>query len=353
MVGDVIVADATVHAYNWSEENYAIPIASMTTAAGVGFHGWLTTDEASKLTEAEFRRNWLAKELEQALFFESPVDIAAHHGTPIWDYYKDGHSDTNKGIELRELQPDRTIVYGAVNPFHGERCLRDVERLVKEHNVDGIKVYAARYDQGKTYEQRLDDPEFGYPFIEKCLELGVRVIATHKAVPFGPVRSEAYNVRDLPEVCAVFPEMNFEIVHAGFAFVEDTAFLAGFPNVWLNLEFSAALVTKAPRRVAEFVGHFATMGGADRILFSTTCTLLHPKFVIEEFMKLEMPEDLIEGFGYPEITPELMRGFMGENYLRLHQIDPNEFRARVADDAVSRAQAGELPAPWSHLRGEA
>ncbi|MBV8258050.1 MAG: amidohydrolase family protein, partial [Actinobacteria bacterium] len=268
----MIVADATVHAYNWSKENYAVPIADRTTAAGLGFHGWLTTDEASKLTEAEFRHDWTAEELEKALFYESPVDLAGHHGTPIWDYYKDGHSATEKGFQLRELQPNRTIVYGAVNPFHGQKCLEDVERLV-EQGVDGIKVYAARYDQGVTYEQRLDDPEFGYPFIQKCVDLGVRVIATHKAVPFGPVRSEFYNVRDLPEVCAVFPQMNFEIVHAGFAFVEETAFLAGFPNVWLNLEFSAAIVTKAPRRVAEFIGKFATMGGADKILFSTTCAL--------------------------------------------------------------------------------
>ena len=141
---------------------------------------------------------------------EAGVDLAAYHGTPIWDFYKDGHSDTEKGFELRSRNPDRVLVYGALNPFEGKKALDDLDYLVKEKGIDGIKVYAASYKDGLTYSQRLDDRTFGYPLIEKALSLGVRVIATHKAMPFGPVRSEPYGVSDIPEPCALFPEMNFE-----------------------------------------------------------------------------------------------------------------------------------------------
>jgi predicted TIM-barrel fold metal-dependent hydrolase len=345
----MILCDGVVHGYNWTPENWAVPEAAMGAAAGAGFHSFLTPDDSTRLSQEEFLRDWKPEELEEILFAESPLDLVAHHGTPIWDFFKDGHSDTEKGFELKKKNPNRVLVYGAANPFEGDKALRDLEELA-DRGADAIKVYAARYQEGRTYEQRLDDPEFGYPFIQKALDLGIKVIATHKAMPFGPVRSAPYGVQDLPEACSIFPEMTFEVVHTGFAFVEDTAFLAALPNCWFNLEAAVSLIYNAPRRFAEFIGLFMQSGAADRIVFASGCTLAHPRPLIEKLLEFEMPEDLVEGFGYPQMTDEIKRGILGENYLRMHGIDKDSFLASIEDDQWSQRQQAGLAEPWSHHR---
>ncbi|HEX4579255.1 MAG TPA: amidohydrolase family protein [Candidatus Dormibacteraeota bacterium] len=352
MIDDMIIVDATVHGYNWTPENWAIPEARITSQAGPGFHASVTRDDAYRLTAEEFGRNWQADELEEVLFLESPVDLAVYHGTPIYDFYKDGHSDTTKGYTMRDRSPNRVLVYGGLNPYDGKKALQEMERMVGEHGVNGIKVYAATYSGGKTTEVALDNPQLGYPFIEKALDLGVKVIATHKAIPFGPVHPAPYGMRDLPEVCAMYPEMNFEVVHSGFAFVEETALVIGsLSNVWLNLEVSASFVINSPRRFAEFIGKFLASGAEDRIIFSSGCAFVHPRQTIEAILDFDMPEDLVSGYGYPRLTSEIKRKILGENLLRLHGISGNDLRARIADDEWSRRRAtlGEVE-PWSHLR---
>ena len=351
MIDDVFVADAVVHGYHWGPDNFAIPEAAMTSAAGFGFHQILSPDSPARLTEDEFVRDWPTEDIEEALFVETGVDLVCYHGTPIYDFYRDGHSATHKGLEWKAREPDRVLVYGAANPMEGAAALRRLEELA-DQGVDGIKVYAARFYQGHTIAQPLDDPEFGYPFIEKALDLGLRVIATHKAIPFGPVRAEPYSVGDLPQACARYPEMNFEVVHAGFAFLEETALLAAsFPNVWLNLEVCGSFAAVAPRRFAELIGPFLQYGAGDRILFATGCPLVHPLPAIRAVLDFEMPPDLVSGMGYPPLTPEVKRDILGANFLRLHGIDEKSYSTKVEGDrwAVARREAPDTE-PWSHLR---
>ena len=351
MIDDVFVADSVVHGHNWGPSNFAIPEAAMTSAAGFGFHQFLSPDPSARLTEREFIRDWPTEDIEEALFVESGVDLACYHGTPIYDFYRDGHSATHKGLAWKAREPDRVLVYGDANPMEGAAALRRLEELA-EQGVVGIKVYAASFYQGRTLPQPLDDPEFGYPFIEKALDLGLRVIATHKAIPFGPVRAEPYSVGDLPQACARYPEMTFEVVHAGFAFLEETALLAAScPNVWLNLEVSGSFVLVAPRRFAELLGPFLQYGAEDRILFGSGCPVVHPLPTLRAFLDFQMPEDLVAGMGYPEVTPEVKRKILGLNFLRLHGIDPEAFLKNVEGDrwAVARGATPNAE-PWSHLR---
>jgi predicted TIM-barrel fold metal-dependent hydrolase len=348
---DMFLVDAVVHAFNWTQDNFAIPEARGIAETSVDYHRMLTRDDASRLTRDEFLRNWQAEQVEAALFVESRLDLIAYHGTPIFDFWKDGHSATSKGLELRERNPGRVLVYGACNPFDGEAAIRRLESLVERDRVDGIKMYAARYADGKTYAQPLDDPEYGYPFIERAGELGVRVIAVHKALPFGPVRSEPFGVTDISEPCASFPDMNFEVVHAGYAFLEQTAFLAGMPNVWFNLENTAALLMCAPRRFAEVIGTLLASGAGDRIMFASGCALVHPAPLIKAFLEFEMPPDLVQGYGFPELTDDIKAGILGENFLRLHDLTVDTVREKVKGDRWERLRVDAgCPEPWSDLR---
>jgi hypothetical protein len=66
-----------------------------------------------------------------------------------------------------------------------------------------------------------------------------------------PYRSSAAcATSDIDAAAAAFPALQFEVVHGGFAFIEETAFqLARFANVWVNLETTSNLCGSQTGRV--------------------------------------------------------------------------------------------------------
>lgn len=351
MRGDTLVVDGVVHAYNWTEENAANPLGVGFSQAGYGLHYLMSPRDEHLLSAEEFISDWSDETVEQVVFGETDVDIAVYHSTPLHDYYKDGLVSLKKGVAFKDRNPDRVILYGYLNPLDGQAALEHMEHQVRDYGVQGIKLYPARYYQGRTLPERLDDPKFGIPMIEKALELGVKVIAVHKAIPFGPTQSVYYQLNDFDEVAAQYPEMNFEVVHAGFAFLEETCFLLGrFPNVYVNLEVTASLAINNPRKFAEAIGNFLYWGGEDRIIFATGCSFVHPQPVIDALMDFEIPQDLIEGYGLPQITEEHKRKILGANFCRMHGIDVDNLKARIADDQWAKQKANGRRAPWSAIR---
>lgn len=354
MINGMIVADATAHAYNWTPENLVLPDSARIVQGSYRFHERFTKDNPElRLTEGEFSQDWQADHISDALFYETGVDLIGYHGTPIYDFFRDGHSANHKGYELLAKHPGRVIAYGAIDPWSfdsPQQIEEEVDRLA-EAGVSGLKLYAARFIDRRTVANPLDDEEVAYPMIERALARGISVVASHKAIPIGPVRSQPYGVDDVPAAAAMFPDMRFEIVHSGMAFVESTAFLASaHPNCVFNLETSFAILTLQPRRFAEFMGVLLGAGAQDRIFYASGFSLSHPSLALRAFLDFEMPRDLVEEMGRPELTAEIKEKILGLNYLALHGIDADEFRTRIADDDVSRRQAAGLEAPWSNVR---
>jgi predicted TIM-barrel fold metal-dependent hydrolase len=350
MLGDWIVADAVIHGFNFSEENWAAPeTAELLTGSGRA-NAVRSDDDASRLGPGGRFRNWQPEDLEEVCFLESGIDLVAYHGVPLWYHFKDGVSDYRKGLTLRERSPGRVLVYGPVNPREGRKAWDEMRRLVEEDGVDGIKVYGADYQPGgRVYPILLNDREFGLPLIEKAIDLGVKVIAAHKMLPpIGPFA--AYGVQDIADPAGLYPEMNFEIIHSGMAFVEDTAMLAFHPNVWFTMESTAVFVQKMPRRFAHFVGAILDNGGSDRLMFASGTTLVHPRPLIDAIAAFEMPEDLRRDHGYPVFDDIAKEKVLGLNFMRLHGIDPADARKTATTDHWSGRQATPLPAPWSQIR---
>lgn len=101
----------------------------------------------------------------------------------------------------------------------------------------------------------MDDPEIAFPVFERARQLGIKVVAVHKALPLGPVPMEHYKVDDIDRAAIAFPGLNFEIVHGGMAFLEETAWqLARFQNVYVNLEITSALLRTRPLAFAQALG---------------------------------------------------------------------------------------------------
>jgi uncharacterized protein len=351
VLGDWIVADAVVHGFNFSQPNWNAPETEQLLTGNGRANAVRSEDNASRLGPGAKFRNWQPEDLEEVCFLESPIDVVAYHGVPLWYHFKDGVSDYHKGLAMRDHSPGRVLVYGPVNPRQGRKALDEVTRLVEEDGVDGIKVYGADYRSGgRVYPISLDDPEFGFPLIEHCIALGVRVIAAHKMLPpIGPFA--ANGVSDIADPAGRYPEINFEIIHSGMAFVEDTALLAFHPNVWFTMESTAVFVQKMPRRFAQFVGAILDNGGGSRLMFASGTTLVHPRPLIDAIAAFEMPEDLRRDLGYPEFTDEIKRDVLGRNFLRLHGIDEQDMRKiTVSDDWHDRRIALGDVEPWSLVR---
>ena len=67
-------------------------------------------------------------------------------------------------------------------------------------------------------------------------------------------------------------------------------------------------------------------------------------------MAFEMPEDLRDGYGYPELTLEIKRKILGENMAQLHGIEIEQAKSRIKDDEWSRLRAKGKAEPWSKHR---
>lgn len=285
--------------------------------------------------------------LISALFYESQVDIACFHGLPMWGIFKD-YSPTSIGLEIRAQYPHRMLVYGPISPFDGvAKCLDELERQAAEWAVNGIKLYPVDLIDGELRSYSMADEKLLYPIYQKCLDLGIKVVGVHKAVPLGIATMDPFRVGDVDYAARDFPDLNFEIVHAGLAFLDESALqMARYPNIYVNMEVTAQYAIKHPRKFGQIMGEFLLAGGEDKLLFGSGCSFTHPRPVIEAFANYVMPRDLVEG-GYPELTTEAKAKILGQNFARLHGLDVPGIRAKIdADDIEAEKRQRGLRAPW-------
>ena len=173
----------------------------------------------------------------ETMFLESDTDLVCVHSTPIYDAYHDGLVSIEKGADLKRRYPDRTVWYATADVLQGERALKSLEYQVTELGAVGIKLYPAQYYRGRTRYWRMDDYTVAFPVFELAQELGVKNVAVHKAQPIGPVATDALRVDDIGHAAGAFPDLNFQIVHAGFMFLDECKFLLlNYPNVYATLE---------------------------------------------------------------------------------------------------------------------
>jgi predicted TIM-barrel fold metal-dependent hydrolase len=211
--------------------------------------------------------------------------------------------------------------------------------------VDGLKLYPAFFFDGDALAWRLDDEDFATPLLEAAQDLGVCNVAVHKAVPVPPAPDEAFRIDDLDAPLERFRGINFQMVHAGVVFLPEACrLLARHPNLYANLESSFAYILSKPRRFADILGSLLAAAGPDQLLFGSGINLVHPRPLLDAFAAFEMPEDL------PVLTDEIRAKILGGNALRIHGLDADDIRRRIADDEFERQKTGG-PAPyWSRLR---
>jgi len=352
---DVFVLDAISHAYSFSPENRVGGSYPDNIAEGVyQMHVLFTPPDRPDLVldRQTFNTRICDAEVEgRSMFAESHTDACIYHELPLFGYFRDGGSPLSVGVEMRERWPSRVFLYGGISP-HQPGALERVEELVDEYKVSGIKLYPHDLVAGELRSFRMDDADLLFPIFERAQKLGLRTVAIHKAIVMGQVPIEPYFPFEVGEAAKAFPDLTFEIVHGGWAFLEETVFLIQwYPNISVSLEGTSALLLKAPRKFAEIIGTIMAAGGAQRINWGIGGAVLHSRIFEEAFWNFEFPPDLVEDYGMPPLTEDVKRGILGLNAARQLGVEVEDLKKHFGGDEFSKPR--ELAAPWSCLKAHA
>lgn len=347
---DLFVIDAVAHALDASDESRNRNRYSQSVVDGNYKWQWALMPDPYRLPAERYFQSVSPEALCSALFAESQTDMACFHTLPMRGIFKD-FSPIAVGEAIREQYPHRMVLYGAASPIDGSEMLEDLERQVEEHGIIGVKLYPVDLVDGELVDYSLADQDLVYPLLEKCRELGIKVVAIHKAVPLGISPTDPFRMGDVDHAARDFPDLTFEIVHGGYAFLDEMSMqVSRFENVYVNLEVTCQLLPKHPYKFAQIIGELMVASGSRQIVWGTGCSFTHARPLLEEFLDFEMPAEMVENWGYPALTREDKAAILGGNFARVHGLDVDGLRAKVSDDDLEREKLESgLKAPWSEL----
>lgn len=353
MIDNYFVINAVAHAYNLEPANIRNRPGQLLSDMLWGLHETWSPPN-SRMTYEEFTSDWTVDALAQALFVEADVDVASTHTLRLDSYFGDGLAAREKTVEAATKYPDRFLAYIGVDPTAGlATCLREIDEQMEElpHAV-GLKMYPAQVEPDRSW--RLDDPDLAFPIIERAIEHGLKTVAIHKAAPLGPVPMNPYRIDDVDGAAGRYPEMNFEIIHAGLAFTRETSLaLSRYANVYANLEVTSLLLLKAPHQFEEIMADFIFWGGPDKIIFSDGSMFAHTQSFLEAFTEFQFSERTCEGLGVAPLTREDKAKILGLNYARIVDLDVEAAKSKIADDQFSTARLVEpRPDPYAAWKKE-
>lgn len=256
----------------------------------------------------------------------------------------------------------RLMLHGRVNP-NQPGDVEDMERL-KGFGVTAFKTYTQWGPSGDGFWMTDD---VGIAFVEKARKLGVRNIAIHKGLPFGPKSYEHSTCRDIGSIAKRFPDMNFLIYHSGYvagrpegpydpkrtdgvdALVTSLLEAGVKPNsnVYAELGSTWRFVSmRDPTSAAHLMGKLFKYVGEDNVLWGTDSIWYgSPQDQIQAFRTFQISEELQARHGYPRITPELRRKVFGLNAAKPYNLDLSTLRRYTAVDGVAREKANYAERP--------
>lgn len=344
---DVFIADPVVHAFNFDRGNCISKYGEGMHDMAYPLHcGWnppgIAVPPELYLTDTP------VDAAVSTVFLESQTHVAAMHSLTLFSWFADGMCSEAKTIEAAARWPKRMYSYVGIDPTRGFAQSRDdmLRQIEATPNVVGMKLYPHQMNPYRRW--RADDPEILRLF-EAARDAGIKTIAIHKALPNGAVPLAPYGVDDLDVAPDAFPDLSFEIIHSGMAFLEETVWaVSRFPNVYANFETTMGMMFRAPLIFAEILANFLFWAGPHKLIYSSGSVLSHPQPLLESFWGFEFPLEILDKFRIPQIDTAAKRAILGENYARIIGIDIPAKRAEIADDGFATAVRanGGLFAPY-------
>jgi predicted TIM-barrel fold metal-dependent hydrolase len=247
----------------------------------------------------------------------------------------------------------RLYIHGRVNP-NQPGDLEGMDELASRYRISAWKTYTQWGPDGKGFWM---DDDTGLAFIEKARKLGVRNIAIHKGLPFGPRSYEHSTCADIGRVARRFPDVNFLVYHAGFvagkpegpydesrgdgidSLVTSLAKAGVKPgsNVYAELGSTWRFLMRDPDSAAHALGKLFRAVGESNVLWGTDSIWYgSPQDQIQAFRTFQIAPALRERHGYPEMTRELRAKVFGLNALAIYPVAKDVLDRHLARDKVAR-----------------
>ena len=327
---DAFVFDCVCHVFNFDKANALGPPGELFDEHLYAFHQLLTAEGEKVLSRDEFFKEWSVDEIYDMVIEGSDTDMIAAQPLPLTDLFHDGLSPWEKCAEMAQKHPDRAVFWGSVNPLEGKKALDLMTRQVEDYGAKAFKFYNVRYDYGQPFPWRMDDPRIAYPVFERAQELGVNLIGVHKGVPLGPQPIEHTRTFDMDGAAANFPDINFVIFHVGLPWLDEVLWqIVRYPNLYASIAATVNFISRQPRVFAETLGKMMWWCGEDKIIYGGESPIWHPQWALEAFWNFELPRDIVEERGYPQLTDQAKRKILGENLAKLHGIDVDAKKAEL------------------------
>jgi uncharacterized protein len=322
------VVDSHTHFWDASPENWRNEYGEGWIKCFYDYHRNLSPEEY--VWPFDKYCKYTEEDLMKDLFQDGYVDIAIFLPTYLTDFFKNGFNTTEQDAVIKEKYPDKFILNTAFDPRDEQKGLEEFEDKVTTYNAKGVKLYTAEWRNGSKGWRLSDD--WSLKYLDKCRELGVTNIHVHKGPTIWPLNRDAFDVRDVDEAATAFPELTFIVEHCGLPRLEDFCWIAvQETNVWGGLSVVMPFIHTRPRLFAKWLGELLYWVGEDNLTFASDYALWHPKWLVEQFVDLQMPEDMVSEFG--ELTPDIKRKILGLNAARLYDIDVPEEVPQAAPGA--------------------
>jgi hypothetical protein len=219
-----------------------------------------------------------------------------------------------------EPYPDRLFLECNVGPVlrRGvKNAIWELEYLVTQRNAKLCKVYAPE-------DGFLNDAKM-WPFYEKACELDI-TLTIHTGMSYVVPQPNKYTHPVLlDDICLDFPDLRIIAYHMGWPYHEELIGLAGkHKNLYVSLSGIIGWLARAPYRGYHMIGETLQWAGEDKIVMGLDLPFDDMKRVVDYVRTLEMPEELQEKWGYPEITDEMRGKFLGTTLARLAKIEPRK-----------------------------
>lgn len=226
-----------------------------------------------------------------------------------------------------ESNPDRFMYQPNVSPikYKGvKNTIWELEYWVKEKGAKIFKFYPPE----DTY---INDPDL-WPFYEKAEELDI-VLDIHTGFGWcAPGKFKHGLPMYLDDVARDFPNLKIVAFHMGYPYCDDLNMIAmAHKNVYVCLSLVITWALSSPRKFAKMLGEALRWVGPDKIIWGSDDPGLHIQTAcaVKGLRDFQMPKDLQEQYGYPEITNEDRRKIFGENLGKLLGIDTSRRRIKM------------------------
>ncbi|MBI5606057.1 MAG: amidohydrolase family protein [Deltaproteobacteria bacterium] len=265
-------------------------------------------------------QGWLADDLIKAMD-EADIDVGTALRESMMDFTGWASCFSTNGwiMEQIEKYKDRLFLEANVGPIlkRGvKEAIWEMEYLVKERNAKLIKVYQCE-DIGP-----LNAPAM-WPFYEKAAELGVPLtVHTGLSYVWGQPTKNNLPIH-LEDVLRDFPDLNIIAYHMGWPDHEQLfGMTIPYGNLYIGLSGIVGWFVNAPYRGYHLIGEaIQYRGGADRLVFGLDWPCVNPKACVDYIKNLDMPDELVEKWGYRKITEQDKRMILGETLAGLTNVE--------------------------------